>query len=243
MTSRRKKANSQPKPPRNRKKGPPDIRPSKASKNGCELGDLPLEIAYHIMEHLFWANSVPLGLTCPQMYGVYKRLYPLKIKLRHALDGPARYNYSPTQIPLYRLINGWHGLGQGYELWTEGFSWEHPLRRKRAVITALAPARFVLESVYPRVPKDASDDHPGKILRRRLRESYEDYYFFTRPHHYQKYTCKPLQEWSCWPIPWEGGDNAELPFESSHLPNPFNVGLQNWEEQAKGDLELYGASL
>ncbi|KAF7877391.1 hypothetical protein EAF04_001071 [Stromatinia cepivora] len=232
MASKRKKANSQPKPPRNRKKGLPDVRPRKAPKYGCELGDFSLEIIYHIMEHLGWANSVPLGLTCSEMYDVYKRLYPLKIKLRSAVDVPARYNSPPTQVPLYRLINHWHGLGHGYELWTERFSWENPIQRKRPGRITLGPSRFLLESVYPRVPKDAPEDHPGKILRTRLRESYEDYYLFTRPRHYQKKLCTELIDWPGWPIPWEGGEDPERPFKSSHLPSPFNMGLENWEEEA-----------
>ncbi|CAD6449025.1 c2b2808c-0d1d-4ff1-ae77-872dc7e68091-CDS [Sclerotinia trifoliorum] len=137
-------------------------------------------------------------LDLSEMYNLYKLLYQLKIELRRAVD--------------YKFTNDWHDLGHGYDLWTKQFSWEHPLRirRKRPGNTTLGPSRFLLEFVYPRVPKDASDLHPGKVLRRRLRESQEDYYFFARPQ----------------------GDDAELAFKSSHLPKLFNMGLGIWEEEA-----------
>ncbi|KAI9640454.1 hypothetical protein NHQ30_011200 [Ciborinia camelliae] len=239
MASRKKKAASKSKPPRNRKKGAVDVRPKpesakskstqynrrmdvavrqeQAPKSWAEFGDLSLDIILCIMDLLGWEGSVCLGLSCPEMYQAYKRLYPLKVPLRNLVDTTLPSQHLQTQIQLYKLIQDWSGIGDKYSYWACHFTWGSYLPKSMYYY----PSRFLFKSVY-------EDDGEFAVSRSRLRRRYEDYHIYSMPSE-----VLSLPAYPDWLIPWAGGDDSwSSLLKKYRLPNPYNVGQENWEKEA-----------
>lgn len=203
-----------------------------ALKSGCELGDFPREIVFHVMEALGWAGSVSLSLTCTEMYDIFKRIYPPKIRLRTWVDTTtfSPYSTKPTRIRLHNLIENWDGL-RGYTFWAGSYPWNK--HRVSPENDRWAVSRFLRQSVYGDVSEDTSKASPEASLRERLLENYQDCTFSKIPHSFQRLIDRKYPRWPGSPTPWQRNGSAERPFRGMTLPSPYNMGVEGWEREAK----------
>ncbi|TGO21387.1 hypothetical protein BPAE_0223g00160 [Botrytis paeoniae] len=179
-----------------------------ALQSGCELGDFPLDIMFHIMGELGWAGSVCLGLTCPP---------PL-----------CREPPKSARVELFKLLGAWHG--DQYTCWAPNSPWGRI--KGSNVNTKVIPARFLRKSVYDITPLDNTRETIARntMLRYNLGRSYQDYFWFRTPRINQKNIDDSL---IAWPPGWLSRENdPESAFRMSPLPNPYNMGLERWEKEA-----------
>ncbi|QSZ32430.1 hypothetical protein DSL72_002004 [Monilinia vaccinii-corymbosi] len=195
-----------------------DVR--QAPKSSCQFEVVPIEIVLNIMSLLGWEGSVTLGLTCPEMYEAYKRLYPLKIPLKTLVDTTttvAPLPGAPAQVELYKLISNWHGLGERYVYY-------EPASEPRWGIET--PTRFLLKSVYGVVNDDSPRDSPEVVMRKDIFFDYFDFYSYSEMLKYVASSSR-LHGWT-----WDGTRPALSPFEKFPLPYPYNMAHKEWEKKA-----------
>ncbi|KAF5867839.1 uncharacterized protein Bfra_007035cb [Botrytis fragariae] len=215
-----------------RKEGAFDVLPQKELQFGCELGKFPLDIMFHIMGHLGWAGSVCLGLTCSQMYEIYKRLYPLKIPLREWVETSSpplcREPSEPARVQLFQLLEAWHG--HQYTCWNPNSPWGRD--KGSNVNTQVIPARFLRKSVYDITPLNNTPEVIAKnnMLRYSLWRSYQDYFWFRNSRINQKNIDDSLIAWPPGRLSRE--NHPKFAFRIHPLPNPYNVGVERWEKEA-----------
>ncbi|KAF7959418.1 hypothetical protein EAE96_001037 [Botrytis aclada] len=196
-----------------------------------------------IMEELGWAGSVCLGLTCSQMYQIYKRLYPLKISLQEYVEAAPPYSFPVSKTPkpagfqLFQLLETWHG--DQYTYWEPVSSWGRVPGSN--VDIRIVPARFLRKSIYDTTAlyKTRFIAPDSMILRCSLERNYEDYFWFRTPRINPETNINDafgsMDSTEAWPPGWVSQEeNPESAFRMRNpLPNPYNMGVENWEKEAK----------
>ena len=205
--------------------------PSIPLQSGCRLGNYPREIMFNIMGHLGWVDGVCLGLTCTEMYDIYKFSYPSKVSLREWVETspPSSFDITPkpTRVQLYQLLENWHGKHQ-YTFWRPNSSLG---QASSDSYDQTIPARFLNKAVYDiSLQNNSSETVKRNIdLRCRLGRNYQDYFFFKSPRMIQKNIDVYFQ---ASPPGWLSPDDPESVFKGNPLPNPYNMGVEQWEKEA-----------
>ncbi|TGO52077.1 hypothetical protein BCON_0148g00220 [Botryotinia convoluta] len=155
------------------------------------------------------------------------------IPLREWVDtGPPALCHEPpklARVRLFMLLGSWHG--HQHTCWAPNSPWGRI--KGSNVNTQVIPARFLRKSVYDITPLDNTREIIARntMLRYRLGRSYQDCFWFRTPRINQKNIDKSLK---AWPPGWlSREEDPESAFRMSPLPNPYNIGVERWEKEAR----------
>ncbi|TEY84076.1 hypothetical protein BOTCAL_0022g00510 [Botryotinia calthae] len=125
------------------------------------------------------------------------------------------------------LLENWHGKHQ-YAFWRPNSS---STQTSSNSYDQTIPARFLNKAVYDISLQNKSSEIVKRNvdLRYRLGRNYLDYLFFKSPRIMQKNIDVYFQASS---LGWLSPDDPESVFKGSSLPNPYNMGVEQWEKEA-----------